>query len=316
MFAIRLVALSALFAAFFGGWPATAQDSVSFTAEEFAAQSDWRFERSPESCGAFRFFDLGERRLRLSFTRYHPGGPTDIVLVGEDIDWRRGRISTGTVPSSVIVTPDRVTRASWRDMEGIGFTAHFPPLADEGDFEGATGREWLDRVTHFFVADASDDPVALETGSLVTPLAWIDACMEKRLERLGIDVKGERGETRPVEVVDMETWQERLTRRFPFAALVRNYEGPVPMRITVGEDGSVIHCQALHQLTARMLRDAACELITDFARFSPALDAEGEPMVGYTFFTLTFDIKGMYEPEGSRTYGDAAGRTVRKEGDY
>ena len=48
----------------------------------------------------------------------------------------------------------------------------------------------------------------------------------------------------------------------------------------------------------------------------PALDAEGEPMVGYTFFTLIFDIKGTYERDGSRTYGDAGGRTVRKQGDY
>ena len=316
MFGIRRVALGALFVMSVGIAPVAAQDDVSFKAVEYAAQSDWRFERTPESCGAFRFFGFGDRRLRLSFTRYHPGGPTDIVLVGDDIDWRHGEIRTGVMPSSVIVTPDRVSRASWRKMEGIGFTGEFPPVSDEGDFEGLTGRDWLDRVTHFFVADASDDPVALETGSLVRPLAWIDDCMTKRLERLGIDTMGERGRSRDVEVVDFETWQKRLTRRFPFAALARNYEGPVPLRITVGEDGSALHCQALHQLTARILRDAACELILEFAQYRPALDAEGEPMVGYTFFTLIFDIKGTYERDGSRTYGDAGGRTVRKQGDY
>lgn len=316
MYGIRSFVLGVLLALSIGVAPVAAQDDASFKAVEFAAQSDWRFERTPESCGAFRFFNLGERRLRLSFTRYHPGGPTDIVLVGDDIDWRYGSIRTGTLPSSVIVMPDRVSRASWRDMEGIGFTANFPPLADEGEFEGMTGRDWHAQVTHFFVADASDEPVALETGSLLKPLAWIDACMSKRLERLGIDVVGERGESRPVEATDMETWQNRFKRRFPHAALARNYEGPVPMRLTVGEDGKVRHCQALHQLTARLLREAACGMIIRFARFKPALDAEGKPMVGYTFFTLIFDIKGMYEPEGSRTYGDAAGRTVRKEGDY
>lgn len=316
MFGVRTFALGAMLALSAAGIPVAAQEDDSFVAEEFAAQSDWRFERSPESCGAFRFFALGDRRLRLSFTRYHPGGPTDIVLVGDDIDWRYGPIRTGASPSSVIVTPDRVSRASWRDMDGIGFTAEFPPLADEGDFEGHTGREWLERLTHFVVADASDDPVALETSSLVRPLEWIDACMTKLLERLGIDTTGERGQSRSVQVVDFETWQKRLTRRFPFAALVRNYEGPVPLRITVGEDGSVVHCQALHQLTARMLRDAACEMILEFAQYKPALNAAGEPMVGYTFFTLIFDIRGTYERDGSRTYGDATGRTVRKQGDY
>ncbi len=39
-------------------------------------------------------------------------------------------------------------------------------------------------------------------------------------------------------------------------------------------------------------------------------------MKAYTMFTLTFDIRGTYEPEDSRVYGDAAGRTVRKQGDY
>lgn len=221
-----------------------AQDTVSFEAQEYRPVDKWRYSRSPESRGAFRFFRLDDDTVRLSLRRFHPGGPVDLMIVGGPIDWRHGAVKTGTLPSSSIVSPPRVSRAEWRGERGLAFTAYFPQLSDEGDYEGKSGRQWLKDVTHFFVADASDEPVAMATGSLAEPLGWMDDCMIERLAKLGLDMANERRQATQPEALDMETWAKRMSRRFPFDALARNYEGPVPMRLVVDEDGKVSHYPA------------------------------------------------------------------------
>lgn len=68
---------------------------------------------------------------------------------------------------------------------------------------------------------------------------------------------------------------------YPSRALREEREGTTRFRLTVGTNGRVTDCQITGSSGHADLDQAACKNLTRRARFRPALDANGEPMVGY-----------------------------------
>ncbi len=63
---------------------------------------------------------------------------------------------------------------------------------------------------------------------------------------------------------------------------VRNgTEGTVPVRLTVDPQGFVSACRVIGTSGSALLDAYTCDLLPERARFSPALDRDGNPTVGY-----------------------------------
>ncbi len=67
---------------------------------------------------------------------------------------------------------------------------------------------------------------------------------------------------------------------YPRRALREEREGTTRFRLTVGTNGRVTHCQITGSSGHADLDEAACKNLRRRARFRPALDSAGNPMVG------------------------------------
>ena len=65
---------------------------------------------------------------------------------------------------------------------------------------------------------------------------------------------------------------------YPSRAIRREIEGTVGVTVTVGTNGRVSGCTVSSSSGESILDSAACDDITRFARFNPALNDAGQPI--------------------------------------
>lgn len=82
-----------------------------------------------------------------------------------------------------------------------------------------------------------------------------------------------------------DIWAARIKEDYPRVAALQLLEGSVGVRVWVNALGLVDECEVIASSTHDILDQAACESMRKYARFNPALDAEGQPTWG-TFTTL------------------------------
>ena len=86
------------------------------------------------------------------------------------------------------------------------------------------------------------------------------------------------------------SWAARIQDNYPSAALRKEIEGTVGVRVTVGPDGRVSGCTVSGSSGSGDLDSAACDGMTRYARFEPALDAGGSPTTGSFSTRIVYKI--------------------------
>jgi protein TonB len=77
---------------------------------------------------------------------------------------------------------------------------------------------------------------------------------------------------------------------YPARAIRDEIEGRVGVRVTVGANGRVSGCSVTSGSGSSILDDAACQDITRYGRFSPALDDDGNPTSGSWGTTIVYQL--------------------------
>jgi protein TonB len=65
---------------------------------------------------------------------------------------------------------------------------------------------------------------------------------------------------------------------YPASAVAANLQGTSTIVWTIGVDGRVGKCSTVHSAGAKILDDAACHALKRRARYTPAKDAQGQPI--------------------------------------
>src|SRR6478735_1952915 len=86
------------------------------------------------------------------------------------------------------------------------------------------------------------------------------------------------------------SWQQRIMDNYPARAVRDEIEGRVGVRVTVGANGRVSGCSVTSGSGSSILDDAACQDITRYGRFSPALDDDGNPTTGSWGTTIVYQL--------------------------
>ena len=86
------------------------------------------------------------------------------------------------------------------------------------------------------------------------------------------------------------SWAARIQDNYPSAALRKEIEGTVGVRVTIGPDGRVAGCSVTGSSGSGDLDSAACDGMTRYARFEPALDAGGSPTTGSFSTRIVYKI--------------------------
>ena len=77
---------------------------------------------------------------------------------------------------------------------------------------------------------------------------------------------------------------------YPPSALDNNEQGSVGVVLTVGSSGRVTGCSVSKSSGSRTLDSTTCRILSSRARFSPAQDANGNPMTSTYSQTITWRI--------------------------
>lgn len=86
------------------------------------------------------------------------------------------------------------------------------------------------------------------------------------------------------------SWAARIQENYPAAALRKEIEGRVGVRVTIGPDGRVSGCTVTSSSGSGDLDSAACEGMQRYARYNPALDDAGNPTTGQASTSIVYKI--------------------------
>ncbi|AIT80170.1 energy transducer TonB [Novosphingobium pentaromativorans] len=75
----------------------------------------------------------------------------------------------------------------------------------------------------------------------------------------------------------MNSWAARIQANYPTRAAREEREGRVGVRVTIGADGRVSSCSVTSSSGSPDLDEAACDGMSRYARFNPAIDTAGNP---------------------------------------
>jgi len=85
-------------------------------------------------------------------------------------------------------------------------------------------------------------------------------------------------------------WAARIQENYPARAIRDEIEGRVGVRVTVGPNGRVTACSVSNSSGSSILDDAACDGMTRYARYNPALDDAGNPTTGSASTTIVYQL--------------------------
>ncbi len=74
------------------------------------------------------------------------------------------------------------------------------------------------------------------------------------------------------------SWAARIQSNYPTRAAREEREGRVGVRVQIGPDGKVTSCSVTSSSGSPDLDEAACDGMTRYARYNPALDTAGNPI--------------------------------------
>ena len=135
-------------------------------------------------------------------------------------------------------------------------------------------------VRHLRVGKPLRKPVMLETGSMRGPLSALDTCIDNLLTSWGVDIEKHKTLGRAVTPLDSpEKWI--VSSDYPSNMLSAGQPALVNFRLSIGPDGVPTACHIQATTRPKEFDNAVCKSVMRRARFSPALDATGQPLVSY-----------------------------------
>lgn len=269
--------------------------------DAYLPQADWRLSSSQNGCSVRRDFALGEERVTISMRRLQPGMPIQYAVFGTEFS-EDEPIEAGFVPGSGLARYTRIARASIGERVGFVYAGNpFPsPQGETRPDERALGP-----MAEFYVLQGEEaDPIVLRTGPMNSALESLADCATENLAELGVDVRGIGSFLRRASLQNPEEIDAHLSVAYPGAAAREGRQGPVLTRVIIDPAGQVTHCHVASYLTARNLREAACETLRDRGQFQPALDFSGQPTTDLYVTRVIFSLEGRSWPNANGTSPD------------
>jgi len=95
---------------------------------------------------------------------------------------------------------------------------------------------------------------------------------------------------RGVQPKNQRSWSARIQEDYPRRAAQEEIEGTVGVRCTVTPDGRATGCSVTSSSGSDILDGAATKAVERYARFDPALNADGEPISASWSTRITYKL--------------------------
>lgn len=266
--------------------------------------SKWQVDYADERCRLARQFGDGDSAVLLFMDRYGPGEYFRLSVSGKSMKTSvaKGDADVQFGPSE---GPQKLAFLN-------GFLGKAPALVFAGSarmagpsadellaIKNRSNSEWIElqpisenrqkAVRYLRIGKPLRKEVVLETGSMRPPLAALDTCIDNLLTTWGVDVEKHKNLTSMVTPLGSPgNWIKSAD--YPLDMLGAGQPALVNFRLSVGPDGVPTACYIQSTTRPKEFDDAVCKSVMKRARFSPAVDAQGQRIASYYQNAVRFQI--------------------------
>ena len=257
--------------------------------------SAWQVDYADERCRLGRQFGEGKQTVLLLMDRFGPGEYFRLTISGQvvktfvekgDADIQFGpkeeeqqlaflKGNLDKEPALIFSGSARIAPPSAAELLAIKNREK-----REGVVVEPISEDRQKAVRHLRVGKPLRKPVMLETGSMRAPLAALDTCIDNLLISWGVDVEKHKSLSRTVTPLKSpDKWI--MSSDYPNDMLSAGQPALVSFRLSIGPDGVPTACHIQATTRPKEFDNAVCKSVMRRARFSPALDAQGQPLASY-----------------------------------
>lgn len=251
-----------------------------------AKVSKWEMNYDVDACHLFARFGTGQDETILAITQTSPSDMFQVELFGKALASRDTlvRVQISFDPQAKPLTRTGMSLVTGKKMpfvmlgglrlDGWDWYKNWDQSPPEVPAERAA------QVTSITFKLPSTKAYRLETGSLAAPMQAMRTCTEDLVKSWGFDPAVEAGLTRrATPAANPASWIR--DGDFPQKALLAGHNGLVQFRLDVDETGKVFGCRVLFRTDPDDFADHTCQLLTQRAKFTPALDSKGLPVKSF-----------------------------------
>lgn len=133
----------------------------------------------------------------------------------------------------------------------------------------------------------------LETGSMAVPMQALRTCTDDLVVSWGFDPAVQAALfRRPIPASNPGNWLH--DEDFPAKAAWAGHNGLIQFRLDVDTAGGVANCRVLFRTDPDDFADQSCKVLIQRAKFSPALDAKGQPVKSFYIGRIRFQAGGEW----------------------
>jgi TonB family protein len=131
--------------------------------------------------------------------------------------------------------------------------------------------------------------INLATGPLDKVFSAMNTCLDALVEKWGFD---------PKVMATLQRWPMPIDSKrplltsadYPFGAVVSGQRGIVIARLNIDPAGNVVACEVQHSSKGDEFGQTVCNALSRRAKFSPAINASGNPVAAYRLQQVTFQF--------------------------
>ncbi|MEE4339096.1 energy transducer TonB [Erythrobacter sp.] len=266
---------------------------------DIAPSSAWNVDFADDKCRLARLFGEGENRHLVFFEQYWPSEGFGLTVAGPSFDRFRSRRRTelsffdGQDPQRTEPFTGKVAGFGPGVIYSSAALAPADEVSDEQGDDRTTRLSQLDpglasKVAYVGIKQRGDE-IRLLTGPLDEAFEVLNQCTAGLVAEWGLDFERQRSASRMPEWTNMAAVVRRIQKDYPRTALNRGEQGLMRMRVIVSPEGLVEECTIIKATDTEKLESPACDAMQD-AKFTPALDAAGQPMRSYYVTRITYQI--------------------------
>lgn len=261
--------------------------------DELAPSSKWNVDYDDRSCVLQRAFGPEDDPVLLRMVKFEPGDHFQLLAAGKRfLRTKQGDRMTIRYGSGEGV--HKVENVLVGDgAKGLGTvfvtSTRILPARFENERPVPVTVEEERAVTRITMSPVRGHELALLTGPLDKAFAAWRTCTERLVRKWGLDPAAQAALKRPATPSsDPGKWL--LSTDYPLAQLMFGKQALVNFRLNVGKDGVPTACEVQKSYSDKAFDDRSCAMLMKRARFTPALDAQGQPIESYYVNRIVWKI--------------------------